>query len=360
MTHILACYPLTTIPLTNLPPTVPPTSALPWLRPPQEGRPFSEVVLTAKGLGYTEPDPRDDLGGVDVARKALILARCLGLELELHQVLYQCVLYQYSTSTYSTLPVRTVLYQYVPVLYQYSTSTYSTSTYQCVLYQYVPVRTLPVRTSTYSTSTYCATCVLRPYLPWPHVLQPHMQWLHVLWLHRLWLHRPTICRLWWSLHLLCVGGGGAYTYYVQVVVEPLYPPELATLSVADFMAKLPSLDEGFAQRVAAATRAGKVWRHPRPPYVLTAVLTRPQLPTDDAILTYLRAHTNVPPCPLHTAPVHVDGPSACGRETTYMARMSTNHLRILTNTYEGAALRRLCRARHQQSHGRPQGGARLR
>ena len=52
----------------------------------QEGRPFSEVVLTAKGLGFTEPDPRDDLGGVDVARKALILARCLGMQLELDQV----------------------------------------------------------------------------------------------------------------------------------------------------------------------------------------------------------------------------------------------------------------------------------
>jgi homoserine dehydrogenase len=39
---------------------------------------FSEVVQVAKGLGYTEPDPRDDLGGVDVARKALILARLLG------------------------------------------------------------------------------------------------------------------------------------------------------------------------------------------------------------------------------------------------------------------------------------------
>ena len=52
----------------------------------QEGRPFSEVVLTAKDLGYTEPDPRDDLGGVDVARKALILARCLGMQLELDQV----------------------------------------------------------------------------------------------------------------------------------------------------------------------------------------------------------------------------------------------------------------------------------
>ena len=97
----------------------------------QEGRPFSEVVLTAKDLGYTEPDPRDDLGGVDVARKALILARCLGMQLELE----------------------------------------------------------------------------------------------------------------------------------QVAVEPLYPPELASLSVADFMAALPSLDASFTQRVAAAAAAGKVLRY---------------------------------------------------------------------------------------------------
>ena len=52
----------------------------------QEGRPFSEVVLTAKDLGYTEPDPRDDLGGVDVARKALILARTLGMRAEMAEV----------------------------------------------------------------------------------------------------------------------------------------------------------------------------------------------------------------------------------------------------------------------------------
>lgn len=31
--------------------------------------PFSEVVKQAKALGYTEPDPRDDLSGSDVARK---------------------------------------------------------------------------------------------------------------------------------------------------------------------------------------------------------------------------------------------------------------------------------------------------
>ncbi|GJM88117.1 hypothetical protein PR202_ga04144 [Eleusine coracana subsp. coracana] len=35
----------------------------------EDGKKFSEVVKTAKSLGYTEPDPRDDLGGMDVARK---------------------------------------------------------------------------------------------------------------------------------------------------------------------------------------------------------------------------------------------------------------------------------------------------
>lgn len=32
--------------------------------------------MQAKELGYTEPDPRDDLAGMDVARKVTILARC--------------------------------------------------------------------------------------------------------------------------------------------------------------------------------------------------------------------------------------------------------------------------------------------
>eukprot|EP01120_Amphizonella_sp_Union-15-10_P013850 TRINITY_DN6534_c0_g1_i1.p1 TRINITY_DN6534_c0_g1~~TRINITY_DN6534_c0_g1_i1.p1 ORF type:complete len:902 (+),score=192.39 TRINITY_DN6534_c0_g1_i1:93-2708(+) len=47
---------------------------------------FSEIVSDAKALGYTEPDPRDDLSGVDFARKLVILSRECGLDLELNQV----------------------------------------------------------------------------------------------------------------------------------------------------------------------------------------------------------------------------------------------------------------------------------
>lgn len=50
------------------------------------GKPFSQAVLDAKTAGFTEPDPRDDLSGLDVARKALILARTIGIPCDLDQI----------------------------------------------------------------------------------------------------------------------------------------------------------------------------------------------------------------------------------------------------------------------------------
>ena len=52
----------------------------------QQGRPFSEVIRQAHREGATEPDPRDDLAGQDAARKALILARGMGLKLAMEDV----------------------------------------------------------------------------------------------------------------------------------------------------------------------------------------------------------------------------------------------------------------------------------
>lgn len=58
----------------------------------KEGRKFSDIVKEAKKAGYTEPDPRIDLNGIDVRRKLIILARETGTPLESEDVLIKNML----------------------------------------------------------------------------------------------------------------------------------------------------------------------------------------------------------------------------------------------------------------------------
>jgi len=69
------------------------SGSLAWLFNRHDGSvPFSRLVREARQAGYTEPDPRVDLGGEDVRRKLLILARAAGLPLQVEQVRVESLL----------------------------------------------------------------------------------------------------------------------------------------------------------------------------------------------------------------------------------------------------------------------------
>lgn len=76
-----------------------------------KGKSFSALVLEAKERGYTEPDPREDLGAVDIARKTLILMREAGLALGYKDIAIEPILPQELTSAPSVAEFLEILPQ---------------------------------------------------------------------------------------------------------------------------------------------------------------------------------------------------------------------------------------------------------
>ena len=52
----------------------------------EKGKKFSDILKDAYSKGYTEPHPRDDLNGLDVARKLIVLARTAGFEVDIKDI----------------------------------------------------------------------------------------------------------------------------------------------------------------------------------------------------------------------------------------------------------------------------------